>query len=344
MPGAPVGERGRRTAPDTIEAPPFSGKPSPARSFTFGEKSTFPANHGLTVCWSDEETSTRRPAARARVCAATSVSSSPRIRIASRRGVRSVSEGRPEDERRRHGGPRRHAAPLRRGTPARGARARAPRGTRAARQSGPPRGSPRAAHPRSGTPPRTPRTPRAWPSASSAASTEISPSSHAWTRPRESRRSRRDLRRRRAGERDLQTAPRAGETRHDRPDRDPGHLGDLAVGELLQLPEDHDLPELRRKVVERAREARAVRAADEVLLRRRPPRRPARRPRRARKRRPASGSRAGTSSRRCARWSASSARGSVPRKDGKNRYARRNASWTTSSASCSLRVSQRARL
>src|SRR5258708_36919821 len=39
--------------------PPISGKFWAARSVTGGEKTTFPLNHGLTVCLSEEATSTK---------------------------------------------------------------------------------------------------------------------------------------------------------------------------------------------------------------------------------------------------------------------------------------------
>src|SRR3989442_83300 len=39
----------------------MSGNPRPAKSYTGGEKSSLPLNHGFTVCWSDETTSVRWP-------------------------------------------------------------------------------------------------------------------------------------------------------------------------------------------------------------------------------------------------------------------------------------------
>src|SRR6266576_3976253 len=37
------------------------GNPRPAKSYTGGEKSSLPLNHGFTVCWSEETTSVRWP-------------------------------------------------------------------------------------------------------------------------------------------------------------------------------------------------------------------------------------------------------------------------------------------
>ena len=57
-------------SPIRSSRPPMSGKPSAARSGTIGAKSTLPANHGLTVCRSDDSTSITCPVSRARTCAA----------------------------------------------------------------------------------------------------------------------------------------------------------------------------------------------------------------------------------------------------------------------------------
>src|SRR6266576_2003924 len=50
-----------RGSPTYSSLPPMSGKPRPAKSYTGGEKSSLPLNHGFTVCWSDDCTSMRWP-------------------------------------------------------------------------------------------------------------------------------------------------------------------------------------------------------------------------------------------------------------------------------------------
>src|SRR5258708_39258707 len=56
----------------TSSLPPTSGKSCAVKSETGGEKAIFPANHGLTVCWSAEVTSVKWPGWSARMCASTS--------------------------------------------------------------------------------------------------------------------------------------------------------------------------------------------------------------------------------------------------------------------------------
>jgi hypothetical protein len=66
-----VDERGHAAPADVIEPASTSGYPSAARSFTSGEKSSFPLNQGLTVCRSEEATSVRCSAISDRTCADT---------------------------------------------------------------------------------------------------------------------------------------------------------------------------------------------------------------------------------------------------------------------------------
>src|SRR2546430_2037336 len=75
------------------------GKPRPAKSYTGGEKSSLPLNHGFTVCWSAETTSVRWPGMSERTWLAStwSVRAPPAARwsVRRRRGPRLGAATRP---------------------------------------------------------------------------------------------------------------------------------------------------------------------------------------------------------------------------------------------------------
>src|SRR2546426_12549561 len=70
--------------------------PISAKSYTGGEKSSLPLNHGFTVCWSDESTSVRWPGMSERtwLVSTSSVSVSPAARHSASRQLPSATAAR----------------------------------------------------------------------------------------------------------------------------------------------------------------------------------------------------------------------------------------------------------
>src|SRR5438034_2996703 len=79
-----------------LSRPPRSGYPRPPKSYTGGEKSSLPLNHGFTVCWSDESTSVRWPGMSERtwLVSTSSVSVSPAARHSASRQLPSATAAR----------------------------------------------------------------------------------------------------------------------------------------------------------------------------------------------------------------------------------------------------------